>query len=267
MKEVLNSIVNLNELTQEYIKEFWSDHKAVSHYEDSDSKRVSNTSFFSEEEKKELESKITHANDEISALKTQISEFQSLVDSKNEEIKINISKQLSLAKSNSEIEAKLEKFKREVNNITESSEKEQKGLKLEVINYQSKEIGFQQEIEKLQNELVHLKSQIQSKDSMYECLSARFYSTRAKLESKIKQLEEKHEEVVSQAEFADLEKIDIKEELSLLRDQFSMTEDENRKLSERNHNLEEDVSDLSMEVKRLNDDNETLQESYDFNTK
>ena len=123
LKEVLVSIVNLNELTQEYLWEF-SANQSENKLEGSTCKRISDVSFYTQEEKKEMEAKLEKANEEIKSLKEKLAESANLISSKNDEIKEKIDSHISLSKSKHQIEEQFEAYKKEINNITQWSEQE-----------------------------------------------------------------------------------------------------------------------------------------------
>lgn len=153
LPQVLNSIIDLNEMTQKHIELYMLNQSEPQYPTESESKRMSNTSFFTEEERKEMLDQIDSANHEVNELKHQLSETQKIIDAKNDEIKKYINIQVTMNKSHMNIEHQLEQYKNDLSNVSQNNEQEIKSLRLKLIDCGVTEDKLKQQISELKSEV------------------------------------------------------------------------------------------------------------------
>lgn len=265
LPQVLNSIIDLNEMTQKHIEIYMLNQNEPQYFAESESKRISNTSFFTEEDRKEMLDQIDKANNEVNELKHQLSVTQKVIDTKNDEIKKYINKQVAMNKSHLTIEHQLEQYKNDITNVNQSNEQEIKSMRLKLIDCGVNEDKLKQEICELKSEVRRVQDQVENKISLYNTLKQELNSTKKCSNNHIQNLNIEIENANNSLDYAQCQNNELYILNEQLESQISLLEDEKQQLANQVNSLETEISDLSIQVDSLFEENQTLQETYEWN--
>ena len=265
IKSVFKSLISLNENTQQYLSEYCNNDK--SSFEESQTKRMSNTSFISEQAHNDLQDQLNSAQEESNQLKAHLEESRQLINQKNKEIKKFISKQVTSENNLNKIEQKLESYRQEMASMTDASEVEQKTLKIKVVDLEAREQEFMDKIQSLTDDIIQKEKTVAKKEQEYDGLVHELHASKDDYNSHITDMQTQLQQAHDEIDFKIYEANEQKKNEEHLQTVIKGVEEKNRTLQTRINDLEAEVSDLSIQVSYLTDENEILQKTHEWQSK